>query len=267
MSIRLIDNIPSEIEVVTTLQVLYINYNHLRKIPSEIGNLINLHHLELNNNDIRRIPSSFGNLINLNHLDLSHNSLSRIPKSFIKLTKLKHLNLRHNLFTEIPPLIFNFKNLTFLQMGYNRINFISDEIGNLTNLEYLDLNNNENLIELPMAIGKLKKIDDFSGSKSLTEQFEYALKMYEKTEVCKGKVFTRHILLKQGILNSKKYSQLFLLFEKMCEEVKGEKDIYKLRGMAESLEIEGVEMKTKEEMCSEIGAEILIKLNLASRFE
>jgi len=154
------------------------------------------------------------------------------------------------------------------------------------NITMEDIENNPELWELHKGLSNpnltadfvISHLDELKSSqgkklwKELGENyFEETLKkrkfQKEREDKCKGKVFSRHILLKKGILNSKKYKQLFSLFEKMCGEVKSETNIHKLKGMAESLEIESVDSKSKEELCSLIGAEILIKLHLAERFE
>jgi len=191
------------------------------------------------------------NFISLSHLEFGSYFdqvfLNDFPKS------LTHLTFGYNFNQSID--LSNLVSLTHLKFG----NKFNQEVNSFPkSLTHLDLGGNFN-----KSIGHLIILPNLESIKPI-----WAWKKYEqKRFMCKGKVFTKHIILKQGISNSKKYGQLFLLFEKMCKEVKSEKDIYKLRGMAKSLEIKGVNNKTKEELCSEIGAEILIKLNLAKRFE
>jgi len=210
------------------------------------------------------------NLTHLNILGNFNQSVDNLPP------KLEYLALGYEFNKKVDKLPPTLKNLEILNSGFNqsvdnlpstlthfKLSFfgqLNKTINNLpSSLTHLILPHpyNQSLIKLHTLPLNLKVI------------FPYGLwKKYRYThDYCKGKVITRHILLKQGILNSKKYKQLFLLFEKMCKEVKMEEDIYKLRGMAKSLEIQDIDNRTKDELCSLIGAEILVKLHLATTFE
>jgi len=231
----------------------------------DLSKLVLLTHLSFDNffnQPIDDLPRS------LTHLKLGwrfNQSLDNLPESLTHLVYPSDSNLPFNMPSSLTHLEFGFyfnqplnnlpKSLTHLKLGSD----FSHPFDNLP----------KSLIHLNLGYDFNKPIDDLMSLpnlKSIKPDWVW-LKYEQKQDMRKGKVMTKLILLKQGISNSKKYKQLFLLFEIMCAEVKGDKNIYKLRGMAQSLEIKGVDNKTKEELCSEIGAEILIKLNLAERFE
>jgi len=210
-------------------------------------------------------------LVSLTHLNLGH-SFNHPLDHLSKHNSLTHLTLGYSFNKSVDNLP---SSLTHLTLGYDfkqPLDKLNDKLTHLTLESKFDQpidNLPSSLTHLDLGMSYTKSIDNLMSLPNLKSiEPKWIWKKYKNNhDMCTSKVFTRYILLKQGISNSKKYGQLFLLFEKMCAEVKNEKDIYKLRGMAESLEIESVDTKSKEELCSEIGAEILIKLNLAKRFE
>jgi len=266
-----ITKLPKEIGNLTKLKILNLNFNELKSLPSEIGNLKKLEELEVENNHLTSIPSSIGKLKNLKILRMSENEIKSLPSSIGNLTQLNMLTISNNPLLKLPSSIGNLINLIDLGMAGVSLKKLPSSIGDLIKLKRLYISNTK-IKTLPPQIGKIPNLTIYSeywdtDYNSLYIKLREKQQHKEKVNKEKGKVEVKHIILKQGILNSKKYGQLFLLFEKMCAEVKNETDIHKLRGMAEALEIKGVDKKSKEELCSEIGAEILIKLNLAKRFE
>jgi len=213
----------------------------------------NLKHLTIDsdyfNQPIDTLPSG------LTHLTIKksfNTSIDNLPST------LTHLELRGDFNKSIDHLP---STLTHLKLGYSGyfdkpIDHLPSGLTHLELSDYYDIKL-INVDKLPTSLISISPENVWELYNLLVKKKLHSL----------GKKETNKILLKQDILTSKKYKQLFLLFEKMCGNVKNEKDIHKLRGMAESLEIKNVENKNKEELCGDIGASILIKLNLATRFE
>ncbi|XP_077250841.1 uncharacterized protein LOC143890150 [Tasmannia lanceolata] len=158
---------PSFFSSWTQLTSLQFQYNQLiGTIPSEIGLLSNLQILRLYGNQLSgSIPPTIGNLTNLDRLRLSQNNLTGpIPPSIGNLTKLTYLVLYENqLLGPIPKEIGNMTNLTLLYLNDNEISgSIPQEIGNLVNLADLDFNNNMLTGSIPSTLADLKKLIDLS---------------------------------------------------------------------------------------------------------
>ncbi len=132
--VGLIGGLPSEIDNLSNLTILDLEFNHLSSLPPEIGNLFNLIILDLWSNSLTSLPPEIGNLSNLSWLALADNNL-----------------------TALPPEIGSLSNLTTLRLFYNNLRSLPPEIGNLTNLTYLDLSDN-NLIKLPPEVGNLPNL-------------------------------------------------------------------------------------------------------------
>ncbi len=99
-----------------TLTEILLNFNKLKKLPSTIEKITSLNLLYLNNNQFKELPSSILNLENLTKLDLYSNQLTELPSEIEKLKNLKDLDLRNNRFTKEPPVI---KELTFKGVKVN----------------------------------------------------------------------------------------------------------------------------------------------------
>ncbi|MBA7533386.1 hypothetical protein ES705_25624 [subsurface metagenome] len=62
----------------TSLESIYLSYNHIESLPVSLGNLKNLRLLYLNNNILKSIPSTFKTL-KLSIFDLRNNPIKKIP--------------------------------------------------------------------------------------------------------------------------------------------------------------------------------------------
>ena len=58
--------------------------------------LTNLEHLDLNKNHLRTLPHNIGGLAALSHLELSENKLVELPSSFCELNDNLHLSVARN---------------------------------------------------------------------------------------------------------------------------------------------------------------------------
>jgi len=93
LSYKQIDEIPSEIGLLTELEELNLSRNQLKQLPSEIGNLTKLKTLLLSNNELNTLPESIGNLTALESLNLNGTNLKTLPHGIKNLKKLKSLKL------------------------------------------------------------------------------------------------------------------------------------------------------------------------------
>src|SRR3972149_1392142 len=113
--------IPSEIRLLTQLQVLILTNNQITVIPDAISALTQLRVLILANNQITVIPDAIIALTQLRHLDLSGNKITVIPDAISDITQLRHLDLAGNQITEIPNAICDLTQLRGLILSGNQI--------------------------------------------------------------------------------------------------------------------------------------------------
>lgn len=110
-----IQSIPDEISLLTNLEILHLNNNHLKSLPSCICELTRLRELWSMYGMFSTLPPEIGRLINLEKLDLSNNTLHCLPAEIGKLTELKILWLSYNNLTGLPEEI---RHLTSLKEFY-----------------------------------------------------------------------------------------------------------------------------------------------------
>jgi predicted ATP-binding protein involved in virulence len=89
------------------LEILILNNNLLKQIPDSILELQSIQQLRFDSNQLTHLPENIGELQNLTLLDLRRNQLTRLPESIKKLTKLTDLYLANNPGLPLPP---NYKN-------------------------------------------------------------------------------------------------------------------------------------------------------------
>ncbi|RLM78897.1 hypothetical protein C2845_PM12G06750 [Panicum miliaceum] len=188
----------SIVNLSTTLQVLYIDYNIIEgTIPEEIGNLVSLTQIAMGGNLLHgTLPVSVGRLNMLQDIEFEQNKLEgAIPASFVNLTQLTQLRLAENLLTgNIPPSLANCP-LNWLDLQGNKLtgpvpieilrmptlsNFLDmqdnmlsgalpSEVGNLINLQQLDISNNRISGEIPKSLSECLLLAYLNLSKNLFE--------------------------------------------------------------------------------------------------
>jgi hypothetical protein len=72
---NVIEKLPANIEHLTELTTLYLQFNRITELPPTIGRLSKLNDLNLANNQLNKIPSELSNLYHLRYLDLDENPL------------------------------------------------------------------------------------------------------------------------------------------------------------------------------------------------
>src|SRR5258707_4670955 len=105
----------------TSLRVLNLFRNDLKRLPAEIGNLKELRVLIIANNQLRTLPEEIGSLPKLQMLDAGHNLLAALPQSFSKLNSLAdYLYLHDNRLRVLSDSVFErFIHLRYLNLGDN----------------------------------------------------------------------------------------------------------------------------------------------------
>uniref|UniRef100_A0A0D3FTV1 non-specific serine/threonine protein kinase n=1 Tax=Oryza barthii TaxID=65489 RepID=A0A0D3FTV1_9ORYZ len=141
-----VGQIPSELQNLTRLENLDLNYNYLTGfIPSFIGKFTSMKYLALGFNPLSGpLPKELGNLTNLISLGISLNNFTGgLPEELGNLTKLKQFLASDNGFTgKIPDYLGSMTNLEEMRIG-DIVNGISPLalISNLTSLNTLILRN------------------------------------------------------------------------------------------------------------------------------
>ncbi len=126
--------LPSEIGMLTSLQVLDLNRNRLKTLPAEIGHLTELKILTLWRNNLESLPN-LGKLSKLQVLNLSNNRLKDLPQEIGQLTDLEQLDIEGNQLTDLPKEMGQLSKLKSINLYRNKIKKISEEIIILPSLE------------------------------------------------------------------------------------------------------------------------------------
>ena len=87
--------------LITTLKVLTLSENQIKKLPLSLFKLKNLRGINLNFNMIKYIPNEIGNLSKLKDLYINGNQLTCVPAGISKLSDLKHWHMHDNPLSEI----------------------------------------------------------------------------------------------------------------------------------------------------------------------
>ncbi|HSW76496.1 MAG TPA: leucine-rich repeat domain-containing protein [Candidatus Saccharimonadales bacterium] len=135
--------LPTEICLLSHLQILVLNSNELSALPPEIGQLSALQELYVTNNQLSALPPEIGQLSHLQELHLQHNQLSALPPEIGNLSALQQLSLQHNKLSALPPEIGQMSDLYALSLSNNQLSSLPPEITQLSHLEYIYLDNNK----------------------------------------------------------------------------------------------------------------------------
>lgn len=160
------------------VEELILKDKKLTAFPEDVLGLTSLKRLDLSGNSIKTIPTNIKDLEHLEELYLSNCKLDSLPVEILNLSKLKVLDVKRNCSVyekrsiEVPEQIGRLKNLETLDVSDNsyeigvdekayRIFFsglkLPDSIGELSNLKTLI--NDQNPVDLPASITKLKKLE------------------------------------------------------------------------------------------------------------
>ena len=132
----------SSLAGLTSLTVLSLKMNKLKRLPESFGNLSALEDLELQRNELLFLPDSFRKLSALKELDLGYNKLGAFPESLSNLKALEELNLDSNQLPSLPESIGNLSALKELTLYGNKLKSLPASFNRLASLSYLVLSNN-----------------------------------------------------------------------------------------------------------------------------
>ena len=189
--------LPANIDLMSSLNYLYLNNCIAGSLPTAIGNLNKLQYLNLFNNILSgSIPSSITNLTQLIELDLTQNQLTGnipedigslnqltvmqlsknklsglIPSSIGGLDKIRTLSLDNNQLTDtVPHSLLSCKMLTSINLSNNALERTLPEFGDsLTELSVLNISYNK-FSALPQSIGKLSKLKNLNVAGNLLSE-------------------------------------------------------------------------------------------------
>jgi len=145
---------PSTPEELEHLQVLDVRLKGLTKLPKEINCLTGLLEINLEFNQLSELPWEFANLKKLKIINLCHNKFVDVPGVICHLPSIEVLNMESNSIKKITPVIAQLESLIELNFSFNHLNELPEEIGHLKHLVRLNLAAN-NISQLPSSMHKL----------------------------------------------------------------------------------------------------------------
>ncbi|QPG74352.1 hypothetical protein FOA43_001679 [Brettanomyces nanus] len=89
--------------MLTDVEKLILDYNHLTGLPDDIYKMQKLVHLSLFKNNLNALPDTITKLKRLRYLDLHLNNLGDLNPNIWMMPSLEHLNLSSNLLDSFPP--------------------------------------------------------------------------------------------------------------------------------------------------------------------
>ena len=111
--------LPAAIGDLRELRLLWLSNNQFVGLPTSIQRLTKLEMLFLVRNKLTEIPAEIGDLRELRELSMNNNQLVGLPTSIQRLTKLEELDLRENKLTELTAEIGDLRELRGLWVSHN----------------------------------------------------------------------------------------------------------------------------------------------------
>ncbi|GKV08407.1 hypothetical protein SLEP1_g20039 [Rubroshorea leprosula] len=151
-----IQDVPTKIGCLTSIQKLYIDANGLLDESIQWEGLTSLKHLTLlsiNHNCLTTLPSALGALTSLRQLLIANNKLTSLPIEIGFLTQLEVLRANNNRIRSIPACIGDCGSLIEVDLSSNLLSELPETTGNLHHLKALYLSNN-GLKSLPSTLFK-----------------------------------------------------------------------------------------------------------------
>lgn len=111
----------------------------IQTLPSEIGLLSELEVLDLHGEELSSLPESIGDLSSLRELRAGGNRLERLPYGLRRLHSLRSLVLTENQLTSLPEEIGDLAELEELRVGDNDLEALPEGLLALSSLRELDL--------------------------------------------------------------------------------------------------------------------------------
>ncbi|NME70986.1 T9SS type A sorting domain-containing protein [Flammeovirga aprica] len=134
--------IAEEIQYLTDLKTLDLQYAYIEGFPSSISQLLNLERLIIRSNALISYDI-ISTLTSLNYVRLDYCEFKEFPQALYSLPNLTYLNLNNNPLVSIPSEIGNFTNLEYLFLDRTEINSLPSELANCSSLRSLYIGNNK----------------------------------------------------------------------------------------------------------------------------
>lgn len=163
------------IELLTNLEYLYLQYNHIKQLPKRFYRLKRLKHMDMQDNIMQKLPyriermniedlgleynelediDLLGRMKHLKSLYINHNGIKRLPDFE---SELYHLHIDNNLLESLPESLCNLP-IKSLNINNNRITYLPKNIGDMKDLGFLHMSGN--LIKsLPSSFIKLENLE------------------------------------------------------------------------------------------------------------
>lgn len=135
-------SLPSSMQSMPSLEILFLSENKFEVIPALIGKLKKLRVLSLRGNVITDLSSANLPTATLEWLILTNNRIQTIDTNIKDLTFLKKLMLSHNRLTEIPSELGDCHNLELVRLADNNIHTLPDSVLTLSKLAWISLSGN-----------------------------------------------------------------------------------------------------------------------------
>ncbi len=139
---KLLHSLPTDLDALRQLKLLYLYQNQIRSLPAEIGCLHLLIKLHIGTNQLTSLPNEIGQLHALEELIVSNNRLRSLPTTIGNLHSLVNFSIDGNRITSLPQSIGQLRSLNMFNVSWNRLNELPIEIGQLQSLCRLFLHNN-----------------------------------------------------------------------------------------------------------------------------
>ena len=140
------------------LKKLDLNSNGLTTLPSCLDALPSLEILFLSENNFETIPECIGKMPKLRMLSLRGNRLTELSSTNLPTNTLVWLILTNNQISNIHPNVGELKHVRKLMLSHNRITSIPKEMGDMKDLELVRLANNNINVSLPKEFITLPKL-------------------------------------------------------------------------------------------------------------
>lgn len=140
------------------LKLLDLNSNGLTSLPSCLEVLTSLDILFLSENNFETIPDCIRKMQQLRVLSLRGNVLTTLSSSNLPSPSLVWLILTNNKIATIDPNVRELVNLRKLMLSHNKLTSIPSEMGECKSLELIRLANNDINVPLPREFLTLPKL-------------------------------------------------------------------------------------------------------------
>lgn len=150
--------LPDEMEVLSSLEILFLSENKFESIPDVISKL-NLRVLSLRGNLLRELSASYLPTSSLVWLILTNNQISKLHSDIGDAKHLRKLMLSHNRLETVPMELGECTDLELIRLANNNISTMPREVLMLPKLAWISLSGNPISIP-PTKVAKIIKETD-----------------------------------------------------------------------------------------------------------